>query len=198
MGLLQRAKELTRKPKDYDEVRFENGNTDDIIELVRYADSEAAKERLCKEFAPLLRGKTDFETVKNTWLFVRNEIPYKADTAGYERVRLPNKCIWDAYRYSDGGDCKTFCTLTTDLLRENGIDSLIRFISQTWVKKARHVYNVAIVNGEEVPCDGVHKVFNENPTYVYKWDFKAVPSKKTAISKIRGLNTEGSKNYTIF
>lgn len=198
MGLLlQKAKELTKKPLDKDEIRFKNGNTEDIIELVRYGDSEAAKARFLKEFAPLLKGKTPFETCRNVYNFVRNELKYVADVRGYERVRLPNKAIWDAYRYDNGGDCKTFFVITSDLLRELSIKCKCRFISQNFIKKARHVYAVAILeNGQEVPCDAVFHTFNQNPFWVYKWDFDTATLSNS--DSVNGLNTEGYKNYTIF
>ena len=180
MTLLKEAVRLTKKPLDIDEIKFEKGDTARIIEVVRYADREAKKERHLKDFAPLLRGANDFKTCQNVWNFVKHQIPYVADTVGYERVRMPNKCIWDADRYRNGGDCKTFTVLTCDLLRELGIKSKIRFISQNMQPKAKHVYTVAILpNGQEVPCDGVYHTFNENPYKVWAWDFDAAQLKKT-------------------
>jgi len=190
--LLMKAVQLTRRPLDRDEIRYKNGDTFKIIEVTREADDIAANERVCKDFAPLLRGRNDFETCRNTWNFMRYEIPYVADKIGYERIRLPNKCIWDAARIGNGGDCKTFYVTTADLLRENGIASMSRFIAQRGGNKAKHVYCIAkLQNGLLVPCDAVYHSFNIEPPYTMKWDFdaaqlvkrqQATDSKQNAVS----------------
>ncbi len=186
---LQQAVRLTPRPLDTDEIRYKNGNTDKIIEVVREADRIAAKERLTKDFAPLLRGNSDFETCRNIWNFMKYEIPYLADKVGYERVRLPNKCFWDAKRYNDGGDCKTFYVATADLLRENGIRSFSRFIAQNFGNKAKHVYCVAkLSNGQLVPVDAVYHLFNFEPSYTQKWDFDSAILRGGDNESIAGIN----------
>lgn len=170
--LLDTAVRLIPKPQDTDQIRYKDGDTSKIIEVVREADKIAANERLVKRFAPLLRGADDFKTCRNVWDFIRQQVPYVADEMGYERVRLPNKCLYDAKRYRNGGDCKTFTVLACDLLRENGIPSTIRFIAQGGAK-AKHVYTVALINDREVPCDGVYHLFNLEPFRTLKWDFPA-------------------------
>lgn len=187
MDLLKEAVKRTKKPLNVDDVQTEKGNTDDIIKAVRKADRIAADERPTRHFAQLLRGKNDFETVRNVWAFVHYKIPYVADKRGFERIRLPNVAIHQAVRIKNGGDCKTFTVACCDLLRELGIESKIRFISQNFIQKARHVYTVAIINGQEVPCDAVYWIFNQNPIRTFTWDFDAAKAKKTA-------NTEGSIN----
>ncbi len=186
--LLREAVRLTRAPLDKDEIRYQNGDTSKIIEVTREADQIAAEERLCRKFAPLLRGRNDFETCRNTWDFMRNEIRYVADKVGYERVRLPNKCIWDAHRFNDGGDCKTFFVTTADLLRENGIKSQAWFIAQNGGWKAKHVYCTAILkDGREVAVDGVYHLFNMHPMSSKKWVFDAAVL-RGANDTLSGLN----------
>ena len=198
--LLNKAVKLVKKPLDSDEIIFKNGDTDKIIEVVLLADKEAANERFLKDFAPLLRGKTDLETCRNVWKFFRDEIPYKLDKRGFERIRLPNKCLFDAYRYNDGGDCKTFSVTEVDILRELGIKVMYRFISQNPLRKvATHVYTVAILkDGTEVVCDGVYALFNKNPNYYYKWDFEAAKLKETHNIGQIGGGTVKFKSYEIF
>ncbi len=88
--LLDTAVRLIPKPQDTDQIRYKDGDTSKIIEVVREADKIAANERLVKRFAPLLRGADDFKTCRNVWDFIRQQVPYVADEMGYERVRLPN------------------------------------------------------------------------------------------------------------
>jgi hypothetical protein len=192
--LLNRAVKLVKRPSNKDEVIFKSGTTENIIEVVLMADKEAAKERFLKRFAESLRGKTDFDTCRNVWRFVRQEIPYKGDKLGYERIKLPNKTIHDAAK-GIGTDCKSMSVLGNDLLRELGIGSKYRFISQNSTAKATHVYSMALLkNGLIVPCDAVFYLFNQKPPQTYNWDFDAA-----------GFDTEGVKglnystnNFSIF
>lgn len=194
--LLDKALKLVKKPLNKDEVVFKSGTTEDIIKVVRMADSIVSEERVLKRFAPLLEGKTDFDTCRNVWRFVRQEIPYRADKIGYERVRLPQKSIWDAHRLGHGGDCKTFAVLECGLLRELGIDSEYVFISQNNTPKARHVYTMAILkNGLEVPCDSVFYLFNQRPQTTYEWRYAA--KKMLNTEGVQGLNYSFN-NYSIF
>lgn len=193
--LLNKAVKLVRRPQNKDEVIFKSGTTENIIEVVLMADKEAAKERFLKRFAESLRGKTDFDTCRNVWRFVRHEIPYKVDKLGYERIRLPNKSIWDSYRLGNGGDCKTFAVLECDLLRELGIKSKFRFISQNSTAKATHVYTIAILqNGLDVPCDAVFYLFNQRPAQTFNWDFDAAGFDTEGV---QGLNYS-MNNFSIF
>jgi Transglutaminase-like superfamily len=195
MDLLKEAVKRTKKPSNQDDIQTEKGDTNDIIKAVRLADTMAAKERPTKCFAQLLRGTNDFETIRNVWSFVHYKIPYVADKTGFERIRLPNVAIHNAANFRNGGDCKTFAVLCCDLLRELGIESKIRFISQSLNPKARHVYTVAIIKGQEIPCDAVYWRFNENPMRTFTYDFDAAKATKTA--KISGI-TEGYKSFSIF
>jgi transglutaminase-like putative cysteine protease len=201
MDLLKEAVKRTKKPSNTDDIQTEKGNTDDIIKAVRFADKISAKERPTRHFAELLRGSTDFETVRNVWAFVHYKIPYVADSMGFERIRLPNVAIHNAANFRNGGDCKSFAVLCCELLRELGIESKIRFISQNMIKKARHVYTVAIVKGQEIPCDAVYWIFNQNPMRTFTWDFDAAKPKRLAYGDIaKSINGFGGnfQSMTIF
>jgi hypothetical protein len=198
MDLLKEAVKRTKKPSNVDDIQTEKGSTQDIIEAVRRADKIAASERPTRHFAELLRGANDFETVRNVWSFVHFKIPYVADATGFERIRLPNVAIHNAAKYRNGGDCKSFAVLCCDLLRELGIKSKFRFISQNLIQKARHVYTVAIINGQEVPCDAVYWIFNQNPNRTFTWDFDAAQSIKTPTDKVQGFGGGGFQSMTIF
>ena len=170
-AILKRAVSLIEKPLNVDDIRFKNGNTEDIITVISEADKEAAHGRTITRFARLLRGGTEKETCRNIWHFVKHNIPYKADTAGYERIRLPNKTIYDAATIGNGGDCKSFSVLIADLCRELGIRCFFRLISQKAGRKIHHVYVVAVLSNErKVYLDAVHHTFNAEPFYVTKKD----------------------------
>ena len=186
--LLRRAVQLTPPPKNVDEVLFYDGNTQDIMTVIKEADSRAAKLRLTRRFAPLLRGANDRLTCQNIWNFVKQNIPYKADSAGYERVRLPNKCIHDAAKIGNGGDCKTFSVLIADLCREHGIEFQYDYISQKENKKIHHVYGFATLdNGRKVILDAVHTAFDSEPYYKFKLTVPSVGLRQNTEGGVSGF-----------
>jgi Transglutaminase-like superfamily len=196
--LLSKAIKLIAPTTNRDTLHFEDGDTSDIISVVLMDDEVAARKRLIKDFAPLLRGATDYKTCLNIWNFVKNEIPYVADKSGYERIRLPNKTIYDAYHIQNGGDCKSFALLTNDLCRELGINSLYRFISQKRLsQKVTHVYCVAIVNGKEIYLDAVYHKFNEEAYRTYKQDYRASMIVPQSAASVKGISprTEGYQKW---
>lgn len=193
--LLQRAVKLIDTPKNTDDVLFSDGDTEDIITVILKADKEAAAGRFIKDFAGLLRGSSDYETCRNIWHFIKDEIPYKVDANGYERVRLPNKTIFDAAN-GIGCDCKSMAILANDLCRENGIKAKYRFIAQKLFSiKPTHVYCVAwLRNGQEVVIDAVYTGFDKEAKHTYEKDYNSVKSKKIdSIGQI--LRGSVSKNW---
>jgi hypothetical protein len=191
---IKEAKQLITPPQNYDDVLFPNADTNDILTVIEIADEYEAKNCTVKQLAQKLRGANDFETCKNVWTFTKKSIKYVQDAAGYERVKLANKTVFDAF-----GDCKSMTILEISLLRELGITAKKRFVS--WSKDAdvTHVYAVAILRGgEEIPMDAVHTRFNSEVKYASKID----KIMKTKVALVHGLNTESTKipatylNYT--
>ena len=190
--LLTKAIKLITPVTNKTVVNFNDGDTNDIISVVLLDDEISARQRFIKDFAPLLRGKNDYESCVNIWNFIKNEIPYVGDKNGLELIRLPNKCIWDAYYKQNGGDCKSFALLANDLCRELGISSMYRFISQKRNSViATHVYCVAVINGKEIILDAVYTHFNSEPYRTYKVDYRA--SLIVPAASVKGVYTEGGR-----
>lgn len=184
---IKEAKTLITPPQNVDEVLFKNADTGDILTVIEMADEYEAKKCTVKQLAQKLRGATDFETCKNVWNFTKKSIKYIQDAAGYERVKLANKTVFDAF-----GDCKSMTILIISLLRENGITAKKRFVS--WSKDAdvTHVYAVAILRGgEEILLDAVHTRFNSEVKYASKID-KIMA--KTKVALVHGIDTAENKN----
>jgi hypothetical protein len=161
------------------ETRFNDGNTKDIITSIVEVDIESATREDLILLAQRLRGKTEFETCRNIWYFAKREFIYKADPNGHEQIRFPNRAIHDAAK-GIGFDCKTFSTTIAELLRLNDIEGDFKFISQTWEKKATHIYCVAYLSdGRKVILDAVYHVFNQEPRLVHAW-FKPIAKRKKA------------------
>jgi hypothetical protein len=194
---IKEASQLVAKSNDFDDVKHNNGDVWDIIAVVREADRQAAQERGVKKLAKALEGKNDFETCKNVWEFVKHRIPYVMDKNGYERIRKPKKTVWDAYEIGNGGDCKSFSVLIADLLRENGIKSKFRFISQQLLSNPSHVYIIAYCDNKEVIIDAVYYAFNKEPKYYRVWDYETAPPNFSETKKIGSLMAKTIQKYYI-
>ena len=95
--LLRDAKKLVATPDNVDNIVFQNGKTDDIIKVLLQADKYEADRHNVRDLALRLRGRTDFESCKNVWTFVKGNIKYKVDEAGYERIKAASKTIFDGF-----------------------------------------------------------------------------------------------------
>ena len=189
---------LVKKPSFVEDVQFKAGDTNDIITTIRKADKIAAKERQTVKLAKILRGPNDFETCRNIWNWIKKNIPYQADKLGFEKVRLPNRAIYDAAN-GKGCDCKSFSVLAVDLLRENGIQAAFRFISQKpQSEKVTHVYAVAkLANGRIIIVDAVYYAFNTEAKFTFFSDITAV-SNNTDSDAVNGLESINYVNHSIF
>ena len=97
-------------------IMHRDGDTQDIINTVLYADKRPEHRTDTKELAKSLKGKTDLETAYNVWKFVKTNIKYILDPIGEQYIKAPNKTLSDGF-----GDCKSRSVLITSLLSNNGI-----------------------------------------------------------------------------
>ena len=164
-------------PKNIQTIYFNDGDTEDIIEVIEKVDRDSERYKYTKDFAKQLEDTDEYVTCFNIWQFVKSNIEYSADKKGHEIVQYPN------YLYHNGkGDCKSFSILTGDLLRNvhNGkIDFRYRFISQDpFDKVPKHVYVIATLSdGYECILDSVYSKFNRQPYFYYKTDRASAKNK---------------------
>jgi predicted transglutaminase-like cysteine proteinase len=171
------AKKYVNVPQNNDKIMYEDGDTSDIIKVIEIADKIEVEQRNVKNLAAILRGPDEFQTCKKIWYFVKENIKYRADAAGYERIKLANKTGVDGY-----GDCKSFSILIASLLRELGIKAKYRFVSWKQSDDITHVYIVAkLKGGEEILMDAVHTRFNDEVKYAYKKEKNSAEMSKIAL-----------------
>lgn len=72
-----------------------------------------------EEVAPLLVGKTEYETCKNVWYHVKKHFAYHKDEEGREQIRSPRRSFHDRFK---GIDCDCATVLCSSLLLNCGID----------------------------------------------------------------------------
>lgn len=159
------------------------GDTSDIINVVMYAYDNDNDPQI-KELADQLRADTNFETCRNIWRYLIENITYRADSEGTrgEMIKSPARLLHD-----DVGDCKSYSVFTAVILRYLGIPHFFRFASYTDKKEATHVYIIADGN---ICIDAVAHVqlnydFNREVPYTYKAD---MANGRTKISYLAGLN----------
>lgn len=148
-------------------VLYPNGDTQDIIKVIMHADSESRKRDLVGDVPTILKGATDKETFENVWDFVKYEMTYKTDAAGFEKVKAPNWML-----YNRVGDCKSYSVLIAAIIRKLGYKYKYRLVGFDSDKEnPTHVYIVAFTKkGEVIILDAVHTTFNDEPNHTFQFD----------------------------
>ncbi|MGL5131989.1 MAG: transglutaminase domain-containing protein [Planktothrix sp.] len=158
-----------------------NGTTQNIVEAILEMDKKA-DQWVDANSVDCLRGKTDYETLKNVWAFVKKNVNYKADRKGAEKVKSPG-----ALFQVGQGDCKSFSIAEAAILRALGIEGIrYRFAQYNKVStQFTHVYIVVKLNGRDVIMDAVYEYFDSEHPYSSKKDFAAAAQ---TVSGVRGIN----------
>ncbi len=189
MMTFKQAQKYVTKPKNRQTETYENGDTQDIIETMLYAERQEQEQRFMQKLAPLLRGADAFETCRNVFDFVRSGLRYIADPRGHEKVKSSRQTLYSGY-----ADCKSYSILICSLLRELGIKYSYRFVSWQSGRDVSHVYAVATLsNGSfefPVALDAIPDScgFDCEIKYAYKKDYDFM----TKISYIDGVNAQNS------
>lgn len=185
---------------------YTNGGTSDIIRVVMMA-YDIENDPQIYELAEQLKGSTVVETCRNIWLYLVENINYKADSDGDngEMVRTPARLVHDAT-----GDCKSYSLFTAVILRYLKIQHVFRFVSYGPAKEATHVYVVAFDKGREIVVDAVAKQqlnydFGFEKKYTYRCDMAKGGTKisylagfKPTTNKIGSTDTNSDDRYKIW
>lgn len=154
---------------------IENGKVKDIIQAILNADQVSAS--FTKKFAGSLVGRNKRQTLKNIWSFVKNEIEYRRDEAGYEVIKSPGRTWKDRH-----GDCKSFSVFIGAILQNLGIKYKYRVaFYDPKTPEQGHIYPVALIGGKEIILDAVHNRFDEEVRY---WKKKDYWPRRTGISGV--------------
>lgn len=161
-------------PNNREAVRYEDGSTRDIIEVILEADALADRSIRNVE---CLRGRTDLDTLYNVWAFIRKNVRYRADRAGREQVKTP------AALFASGvGDCKSFSIAEAAILRSLGFSGIRYRFAAYSPRDYTHVYVVCKLKGKDVILDAVHTSFDQEVRYHHKKDIPAA-----VLSGVAGL-----------
>ena len=109
-----------------------------------------------------------YQQAKLIFIFCKNLLPYKKESASRQTARTMARIIQDAKK---GGDCKHFSTLSASLCKALKIKCKLRLISQRYDNdQPNHIYTVALINGREVIIDAVLPNFDTEARYNKKFD----------------------------
>jgi hypothetical protein len=171
-------------PANYkNEIRYENGNTFDIVKEILKADKLAARDT--RKIARLFKGQTINETASNIWGFVRNYITYEKDPEGTQRIKSPARLWADR-----AGDCKSMSLFVASILRNLAIPYKFRFVSYSYAKNLTHVYTVALdePRNQQIIIDTVFNAFNKEQPFTYKKEYNMTTRQSApSYSQVAGI-----------
>lgn len=171
--------EIIRPHKGTERVRYKNGDTEDIIAVIMSMDAQS-DSTIDPKSVECLRGSDGYDTLRNIWKFVKNNVRYKPDARGKERVKSPA-----ALFAAGSGDCKSFSIAEAALLRALGFKNIrYRFASYSANGDVTHVYVVCKYDGKDVIMDAVHSRFDDEVPYSWKMDKRANTTAINGVSDI--------------
>ena len=170
-----RPDRVIKKSPQWEITRHRDGETDDIIETILYADGKSRGFVLAG--VDCLRGPSEYDTLRNVWRFVKYNIRYRADRPGHERIKSPGALFASGY-----GDCKSFSVAIGAMLRALGIPFRYRFAAYDSGDYS-HVYVVADGVRGPVILDAVYEEFDEEHPYWRKTDIRPKGS-----ASVKGIN----------
>jgi len=121
----------------------------------------SAMAQACK-IAPMFQGKTDKETARNVWTWLKTRVLYKPD-GSVQKLRLPF-----ALMREKTGDCKSFAIFAGSVLKCLGFEISYKLTGGPLDDSPRHVYIIARKNGNDYSVDATIGAFNKEAKYSRK------------------------------
>jgi len=135
-----------------------NATNSDLQRAIEAAIPQAVRQG--KSIASRYKGKTEEETCKKIFDYLKNNINYKADGAD-QQVRLPSALMRTAQ-----GDCKSYSVFTSGILSNLGIPHKLVYASYDPTDYTpSHIY---VVTDQGCIIDAVYGKFNAEKKATYK------------------------------
>jgi hypothetical protein len=103
-----------------------NASTQDTINLIIETINKYSNSAFIEKLSNTLNPLTDKEAfIKRLFFYVCENVKYKLDAAGVEKVYTPERTIREG---EEGGDCKKMATLIAAVLKHIGIEPLLKHV----------------------------------------------------------------------
>lgn len=118
--------------------------------------------------APMIKGSTKINSLKNMFTFCKNNIKYKKESKDIQTARTLGRIL-----KMKEGDCKHYTTTIASLCKSLNIPIKLRLISQDlFSNEPTHIYCVSKLNGVDYIIDPVLTEFNKQANYTKKYDLQ--------------------------
>ena len=136
-----------------------------------------------KQLAQQFKGKTELETCKNIYNFLKYKIRYKED-GFHQKVKLPSALLREKV-----GDCKSYSVFTYAILTNLGIPCKYVLTSYNNDPTPSHIY---VCTDSGIIIDAVWNKFNSEKKPNYKFYKKVDDMRISTISGIKGGQIKGN------
>lgn len=147
-----------------DKTVLENATLEDTIAFIHKVVGKTLSHT--KGIAAKLEGKTVYETCRNIWYFVYENVAYKKDDDGLEQIRSPRRTWKDR---KTGVDCDCYSTFISSILINLGIEHKLR-ITKYRRDQFQHIYPIVPDGGRMIIIDCVTDKFDYEVPYTAKKD----------------------------
>jgi hypothetical protein len=161
----------------------DNATTQDTVDTIIKVINKTTLEGFAPQLAKALNPNTDkLQYIKRLFDFICENVDYKEDPAGWEKIVTPAKLFLDSK-----GDCKKMTTAIAAVLKAAGIEPLLKVVSydgHNW----KHIYVITKIDGKYYILDPVNKkTFDSEVTHklaaVYNLagNFEIMPGTKLSV-----------------
>jgi hypothetical protein len=127
-------------------------STQDLTKAIQASHKENLK--YAAKIAPYFRGANNYQTGKNIWNFLKNNVPYKVEPGSSQTTKTLPRMLNDAAR-GIGSDCKHYAVFSGTILESLKIPFKYR-LAGYMSKTPQHIYAVLLdEKKKEIPLDAV-------------------------------------------
>jgi hypothetical protein len=143
---------------------LENATLDDTIAFIHKVVGKTLNQT--EKIASSVKGATVYDTCRNIWYFVYENVAYKKDADGLEQIRSPRRTWKDR---KTGVDCDCYSTFISSILTNLRIPHKLR-ITKYRRNHFQHIYPVVPYGGKNIIIDCVTDRFDYEVPYSDKKD----------------------------
>ncbi len=134
-----------------------------------------------KQIAKRFKGKSEYDTAKKIFDFLKNDITYRADTT-HQKVKLPSALLREKV-----GDCKSYALFTGAILSNLNIGWKYVLVSYRNDPTPTHIY---VVTDSGIIIDAVWGTFNSEKKPTHKFYHKPTDMRISTITGVKSNNTQ--------